>query len=175
MTSKRSTHRLKNLQVSRKNVTARVGFCLWAVNLTRVAKKVPRFGAGIAWATIPSGFPVFWIVVPGCSRNSYGTGPKLWVQKKLLKFCQCTQDTWLCSAKFFWEFLSYSAFNLLRNLRDVILSQIRVKRALSSTVSVLSGVSLETAANFLLFFNVTMRLGEKFYQRWRLNFVFIFY
>ena len=32
---------------------------------------------------------------------------------------------------------------------------------------VLSGVSLETAASFLLFLDVAMRLGEKFYRRLR--------
>ena len=92
----------------------RVIFCLWAVQMTRVAWRVPHFGAGIVWGTIPSGFPVFWIIVPGCSRNGYGTSPNLWDQKKLVKFWQGTQDAWLCSAKFFWEFLSYSAFDLLR-------------------------------------------------------------
>ena len=136
-------------------------FCLWAVQMTRVVRRVPHFGAGIVWGTISSGFPIFWIIVPGCSRNGYGTSPNLWVQKKLAKLWQGTQDTWLCSAKFFWEFLSYSAFNLLRNLGDVILSQFRVKCVLSSTVSI------ETAASFLLFLNVAMRLGEMLYQRWR--------
>ena len=67
-------------------IIVRVVFCLWAFNFNRVARKVPRFGAGIVWRTIPSGFPVFWFVVPGCSRNSYGTSPNLWVQKKLVKF-----------------------------------------------------------------------------------------
>ena len=51
----------------------RVVFCLWAVEMNRVMKKVPHFGVGIVWETIPSGLPVFWIIVPGCSRNSYGT------------------------------------------------------------------------------------------------------
>ena len=115
--------------------TVRVGFCLWVVNFTRVAREGPRFGAGIAWGTIPSGFPVFPVSVSGCSWNSHGTSPSLWVQKKLVKFRQGTQSTWLCSAKFFWEFFCYSALNLLGNLGDVILNQISVKRVLSSTVS----------------------------------------
>ena len=37
-----------------------------------------------------------------------------------------------------------------------------------------SGVSLETAANFLLFLNVSMKLREKICERWRLNLIFIF-
>ena len=150
----------------------RVIFCLWAVQMTRVVRRVPHFGARIVWGTIPSGFLVFWIIVPGCSRNGYGTSPNLWVQKKLVEPWQGTQDTCICSAKFFWEFLSYCAFDLLKNLGDVILSQFRVKRVLFSTVSSAFRCFLETAASFLLFPNVAMRLEEKFYQRWRLNLIF---
>ena len=40
---------------------------------------------------------------------------------------------------------------------------------------VLSGVSMETAASFLLFRKVAMRLRVKFYQRWRLNLCFYLY
>ena len=39
---------------------------------------------------------------------------------------------------------------------------------------VFSGVSLETAANFLLFLKVAMILREKFCQQWRLNWSFYF-
>ena len=82
--------------------------------MTIVLRKVPQFGAGIVWGTFSSGLPVFWITSPGCSRNGYGTSPSLWVQKKLVKFWQGTQDTGLRSAKLFWEFLSYSPFSLQR-------------------------------------------------------------
>ena len=149
----------------------RVGFCLWAVEVTRVMRKVPHFGVGIVCGAIPSGLPVFWIIVPGCSRNSYGTSPNLWVQKKLVKFWQATQDPWLCFAKFLREFLGYSPFDLLRDLGDVILSWFRVKYVLCSTASTASSVSLETAANFLLFLNVAILLREKSCQWWRLNFI----
>ena len=98
----------------------RVVFCLWAVELTKVMRKIPHFGVGIVWGTIPSGLPVLWIIVPGCSRNSYGTSPNLWVQKKLVKLWQGTQDTWLSFANFLREFLSDSPFDLLRDLGDVI-------------------------------------------------------
>ena len=40
---------------------------------------------------------------------------------------------------------------------------------------VFSGVSLETAANFFLFLNVTMILREKLYQQWKLNWSFILF
>ena len=115
--------------------TVRVVFCLWAVGLTREMRKIPHFGVGIVWRTILSDLPVLWIIVPGCSRNSYGTSPNLWVQKKLVKFWQGTQDTWLCFAKFLREFLSYSPFDLLRDLGDVILSWLRVKYVLCCTAS----------------------------------------
>ena len=70
----------------------RVGFCLWAIELARVMRKKPHFGIGIVWGAIPMSFPVFWISVYGRSLNSYGTGPNLWVKKKLVEFRQGTQD-----------------------------------------------------------------------------------
>ena len=85
----------------------RVGCCLWATELARVMRKIPHFGIVIIWGAVPMNFPVFWISVSGCSLNSYGTSPKLWVQKELVKFRQGTQDTWLRFAKFLREFLGY--------------------------------------------------------------------
>ena len=102
--------------------------------VTRTMRRESQFGKGIVWGTILSGFPVFWVAVPGCSRNGYGTSPNLWVQKKLVKFWQSTLDTRLCPTEFFWEFFSYSLLDLFRNLGDVVLSQFRVKRVLFSTV-----------------------------------------
>ena len=99
----------------------RVGFCLWAIELTRVVRKIPHFGVRIVWGAIPMSFPVFWISVSGRSLNSYGTSPNLWVQKELVKFRQCTQDTWIRFAKFLGEFLGYPPLNLLGDLGDVIL------------------------------------------------------
>ena len=86
-------------------IIVRVVFCLWAVKMTRVMRKVPHFGVGIVWGAIPSGLPVFWITVPGNSRNSYGTSPNLWVQKKPVKLRQGSQDTWLCFANSLESFL----------------------------------------------------------------------
>ena len=82
----------------------------------------------------PSGFPVFWVAVPRCTRNGYGTSPNLWVQKKFVKFGQSTQHERLRLTEFFWEFLSYSPFDLFRNRGDVVLSQFWVKRVLLPTV-----------------------------------------
>ena len=99
----------------------RVGFCLWAIELARVMRKIPHFGIRIIWGAFPMSFPVFWISVSGRSMNSYGTSPNLWVQKELVKFRQGTQDTWLRFANFFTEFLGYPPFNLLGDLGEVIL------------------------------------------------------
>ena len=99
----------------------RVGFCLWAIELARVMRKKPHFGMGIIWGAIPMSFPVFRISVSGRSLNSYGRSPNLWVQKKLVKFRQGTQDTWLRFAKFLREFLGYLPLFLLGDLGDVIL------------------------------------------------------
>ena len=94
----------------------------------RVMRGDPHFGAAIVWGRVPIGFPVSWVVVPGCSRNSYGTSPYLWFQKKLVKFRQSTQKTRLRPAEFFWDFLSHSLFDLFRNLGDVLMSHLWIKR-----------------------------------------------
>ena len=99
----------------------RVGFCPWATELARMMWKIPQLGIGIVWWATFISFPVFQISLSGRSWNSYGTSPNLWVQKKLVKFRQGTQDTWLCLAKFLREFLGYSPLSLLGDLGDVIL------------------------------------------------------
>ena len=136
----------------------RVSFCLWAIELTRVVRKIPHFGIGIIWRAIPMNFPVFWIRVSGRSVSGYRTSPNLWVQKELVKFRQCTQDTWLCFAKLLREFLGYPPLNLLGDLGDVFLGY----SGSSKFCPLLpSGVSLESAANFLLFLSVAIFLEGK--------------
>ena len=92
------------------------------------------FGTGIVWGTIPSGFPVFWVAVPGCSPNGYGTSPNLRIQKKFIKVRQSTQNTRHRPAEFFRKFFSYSPFDLCRNLGDVFLSHFWIKCVLWLTV-----------------------------------------
>ena len=150
-------------------ITVRVVFCLWAVELIRVMRKMPQFGVGIVWGTIPSGLPVLWIIVPGWSRNSYGTSPNLWVQKTLVKFWQGTQDTWLCFAKFLREFLSYSPIDLFRTWEMYSWVDSGSSTFCALLPLLPSGVSLETAANFLLFLNVAILLRKNSCQWWRLN------
>ena len=109
----------------------------------------------------PMSSPVFWISVSGRSLNSYGTSPNLWVQKELVKFRQGTQDTWLRFAKFLREFLGYPPLNLLGDLGDVILGNSGSSTFCPLLLLLPSGVSLETAANFLLFLNVAILLEGK--------------
>ena len=87
-------------------------------------------GQGSFGGAIRIGFPVSWVAVPGCSQNGYGTSPNLWVQKKFVKIRQSTQNTGLRPTEFFWEFFSYSLFDLFRNLGDVFLGHFWIKRVL---------------------------------------------
>ena len=136
-----------------------------------MAGREHRFGTGIAYRTIPSGFPVFWAVVPGCCRNSYGTSPNLWVQKEFIKFRQRTQNAWLRPVEFLGKFFSDPPFNFFRNLRDVLLGHSRIEFVLGLTVPCFYGVPLETAANFLLLLNVAIFLREKLCHLWSLNWI----
>ena len=81
-----------------------------------------------------SGCPVFWVIVPGCSPNSCGTSPNLWVQKKLIKLKQSTQHTWLRPADYLWKFFSDSLFNVFTNPGDVLLCNFWIKCVLRLTV-----------------------------------------
>ena len=122
-----------NVRSCETTPSVRVVFCIWPIELTRVMRKVPHSGVGIVWGAIPSVLPVFQNSVSGYSWDNHGTSPNLWVQKKLVKFWQGTQDTWLCFSKFLREFLGYSPLDLLGDLRDVIVSYLRVKYVLWST------------------------------------------
>ena len=64
---------------------------------------------------------VFHVCVSECSRNGSGVRPYLWVQEKIVHFRQSTQNAGLCPAELLGQFFSDSAFNLLRNLRDIFL------------------------------------------------------
>ena len=129
-----------------------------------------HFGIGIIQGTIPSGFPVFDVIVPGCSRNGYGASPHLRVQKKFVKFRQSTQNTWLRLDKFLGQFI--------RDLLSIYPETWVMNCSVIPGVNVFSDwpllvlycVSLETAASFRLFLSVAIILREeKAEQLWRLN------
>ena len=149
-------------------------FLLWIVQITRVVGREHCLGTGIAKETIPSGFPVFQVVVPGCSGNSYGTSPNLWVQKKLVKLEQSTQNTCLRPTEFFESFL-VTLPSISSEISEMYSWVVSGSSEFRDWVSlVFSGVSLETAASFLLFFNVAINLREKISQLWKLIWVFNF-
>ena len=77
---------------------------------------------------------VFHVCVPECSRNGSGVRPYLWVQEKIVLFRQSTQNAGLCPAELLGQFFSDSAFNLLRNLGDIILVNSRNGRVSWLTV-----------------------------------------
>ena len=90
-------------------------FLLWIVWITRVISREHHFVTGIAWGTIPSGFPVFGVVVTGCSRNNYGKSPNLWVQKKLTRLRRSTKNAWLRPTEFFGKFSKWPSLQSLQN------------------------------------------------------------
>ena len=74
----------------------------------------------------------------------------------------------------FESFFSDPSFNFFRNL-GIDFWAISGSIVFRDWVFlVFSGVSLETAANFLLFLNVAMLLSEKLCQLWRVNWSFLF-
>ena len=133
-----------------------------------------RFGTVIAQGTIPSGFPVFWVAAPGCSRNSYRTSPNLWVQKKFVKLRQSTKIRDSVRLKSFERFL-VTLPSIFSETWDMYSWAIPGSSMFCDWLFlVFSRVSLETASNFLFFLNVVMIPREKFCQLWRLNWVFNF-
>ena len=54
--------------------------------------------------------------------------PYLWFQENVIYFRQRSQDAGLCPAEFLGQFLCDPAFNLLRNLLDVFLSNCRKRQ-----------------------------------------------
>ena len=80
------------------------------------------------------------------------------------------QKARLCPAKFLGKSVSDPSFNFFRNLGDLLSSHHRNKWVLWLIVPCFfSGVFLETAANFVLFLNVAMILGEEYSQLRRLK------
>ena len=144
-------------------------FLLWIIYITGVTGREHHFGTGIVYGTIPNGFPVFWVVVPGCSRNSYGTSLNLWVQKKIIKFRQRTKmrDSVRlnCGESFFMTFPSISSET--RVMCSLAIPGVSV--FCNWLFPVYSSVSPETVANFLILLIVAIILRKKLWQLWRLN------
>ena len=132
-------------------------------------RKDKRFGTRIVWGTITIGFPVSWVAVPGCSQNGCRTCPNLGVQKKFIKIRQSIWNTRLrpvflvtlpSISSETWEMYSWAVSG-----SSVFFDWLFL---------VLSGVSLETAANFLFILKGALILMENFCEGWRLNWSFVF-
>ena len=113
----------------------------------------------ITLGTIPSWFPVFPVVVPGCSRNCSGESVLAGSREICLIWTE-QQNAGLCRAEFLGQLFSDLVFNLLRNLRDVILSNFSVRDVFFDWLFLMSScVSLETASYFRFFLGVA-KLSE---------------
>ena len=89
----------------------------------------------------PQLVPDFLCQCSGMFRNGSGECPYLRVQEEFVQFRQSAKNTGLCPAEFLRQFLSDSAFNLFRNLRDILFVDSRNERV---------------AANFRLFLNAAI-------------------
>ena len=87
--------------------------------------------------------------------------PNLWVQKKIIKFRQSTQNAWLRPAKFLWKLFSDLPFSCFRNFVVVFFAIPGLRVFCYCLFPVFSCVSLKNSDNFLLFLNVAIILREK--------------
>ena len=134
-------------------INCKLGRSLFWFRVNWVARLTDRkliFRMEIILGTIPSWLLVFCVCIPGWSRNGSGECPYLGFQEKLVKFRQSTQNAGLCFSKTLhsisWEFcITFSSMILGTDvLRDW------------PFLSCFSCVSLDKAANYLLFLNVAI-------------------
>ena len=64
--------------------------------------------------------PDFLLQCSGMLRNGSGERPYLRVPKESVQFRQSAKNAELCPAEFLGQFLNDSAFNLFRNLREIL-------------------------------------------------------
>ena len=105
-------------------------FLFWVSWIAGLTNRELQFAIGIILGTIPSGFPVFEVIVPGLSWNGSGTCPFFRVQKIFVEFGQSTKNTWLRLAKLLWHIFSNPDFDFLWNLSDVLSRHPRNERVL---------------------------------------------
>ena len=121
-----------------------------------------HFGIGIIQGTIPSGLPVFWVVIPGRSRNSSGACPYLRVQKNSSSFDKAPK---ICHSirLNFWDSFLLTLPSISSDTWVMYSSIIPGTKVFCDwPFLALSWVSPEMAANFRLFLSVViMRRKEK--------------
>ena len=126
----------------------------WIAGLTN---RELHFGIGIILGTIPSGFPIFEVIVAGCSRNSSGAFPYLRVRKKLIKFGdrapKIRDSNWLNS----WDSFLVTLPSISSDTWVMYSSVIPGTNVFGAWLFLaFSWVSLETAANYRFFVSVAI-------------------
>ena len=144
-------------------------FLLWTIQMASVTSKEHRFGTRIVYGTTTRGFPVFWVIFPGCSRNSYGTSLNLWFQKIFIEFRRAPKMRDSVRLKS-WENFLVTLPSISSETWVMYSSAIPGLYVFCHWLFlVFPGVSLETVPNFLSFLNVAIILKEKLCQLWRLK------
>ena len=123
---------------------------------------------------IPSGFPVFWVAVPGCSRNGSWASSYFRVQKKFVELWRSTQNMWLRLTNFPKQFFSNPPFYFLWYLGDVLFSHTGTNVFCDWPFLALSCVSLETAPKFRLFLSVAIMQNRENFNSFE-DWIRIFY
>ena len=95
--------------------------CVWVNWMTGLTDGGSHFRMRITLGVVLIRSLVFHVCVPECSRNGFGMRPYLLVQEKFVQFRQSTQNAGLCPAELLGQFLTDSAFYLLRKLCDIFL------------------------------------------------------
>ena len=146
----------------------------WARVLCSLASEDACFRMKITLGVVLLQSLVFHVCVLDCSRNGSGKRPYLWVQEKIVYIRQGTQNAGLCPSELLWQLLltllSISSGNC------VIYSSLILGTDVFRDWPFLgcsSCVSLVTAANFRLFFNVAILLKGKRYAVLKNELVFL--
>ena len=135
------------------------------VGVNRIAGPTGRelhLGMRITLGTISRWLLVFWIIVPGCSRNGSGERPYLWVQEKITHFDRALKmrDSVLQNS---WDIFFVTLPSIYSEMVVMYSPVIPGTNVLWDwLLLVCNCVSLKTAANFGLFPNVATSCGKKF-------------
>ena len=132
----------------------------WQAENTASGQELPRERS-------PGGFPVFWAVVPGCQTCGFRRNSS--ILDKVHKLRDSVRLNYLENFLMTLPSLSSETWEMYSGAipgSSVFCDWLFL---------VLSGVSLETAANFFLFLSVAMILREKLCQLWRQNWFFNLY
>ena len=130
-----------------------------------------HFGTGVVQGTTPVGSPfseLLFLDVPGTATQQVRLCGFRRNSSSLDKAPKMRDSVQLSS----WESFSVTLPSIFSETRVIYSSVISGLSVFCDWLFlVFSGVSLETAANFLLFLKVAMILREKFCQLWRLSWI----